>query len=150
MGRHSNPPWSKALVYNSYFRTAVLQKSFDITFSYKHSNFSRSCLLIKMASKTVTRSINLLYVPCKSFKRIKRKLHARKLREINRTHFRDWKVEEQIAERSVYNNFTCQKFHRKYATSDIRKRNSLHRKVWINHVQLTTGTTISLSLKSLT
>ena len=40
-----------ALVYNSYFfRTAVLRKLFDIRFSY-------ICLLVKMASKTVTRSI---------------------------------------------------------------------------------------------
>ena len=39
------------------FRTVVLQKLFDIKFSYKHCNFSRVCLLVKMASKTVTRSI---------------------------------------------------------------------------------------------
>ena len=39
------------------FRTAVLRKLFDIRFSYKHSNFSQVCLLVKMASKTVTRSI---------------------------------------------------------------------------------------------
>ena len=49
---------SEALVYNSYFfRTAILRKLFDIRFSYKHCNFSRFCLLVKMASKTVTRSI---------------------------------------------------------------------------------------------
>ena len=50
---------SEALVYSSYFffRTAVLRKLFDIRFSYKHCNFSRVCLLVKMASKTVTRSI---------------------------------------------------------------------------------------------
>ena len=36
---------------------AVLRKLFDIRFSYKHCNFSRGCLLVKMASKTVTRSI---------------------------------------------------------------------------------------------
>ena len=30
----------------------------EIRFSYKHCNFSRVCLLVKMASKTVTRSIN--------------------------------------------------------------------------------------------
>ena len=48
----------EALVYNWYFfRTAVLRKLFDIRFSYKHCNFSRLCLLVKMASKTVTRSI---------------------------------------------------------------------------------------------
>ena len=29
---------------------------FDIRFSYNHCNFSRVCLLVKMASKTVTRS----------------------------------------------------------------------------------------------
>ena len=39
------------------FRTTVLRKLFDIRFSYKHSNFSRVCLLVKMDSKTVTRSI---------------------------------------------------------------------------------------------
>ena len=49
---------SVALVDNSYFfRTAVLRKLFDIRFSYKHCNFSRVCLLVKMTSKTVTRSI---------------------------------------------------------------------------------------------
>ena len=39
--------------------TAVLRKLFDIRFSYKHCNFSRDCLLVKMASKTliITRSI---------------------------------------------------------------------------------------------
>ena len=37
--------------------TAVLRKLFDIRFSYKHCNFSRDCLLVKMASKTLTRSI---------------------------------------------------------------------------------------------
>ena len=42
-----------------FFKTAVLRKLFDIRFSYKHSNFSRVCLLVKMASKTVTRSICL-------------------------------------------------------------------------------------------
>ena len=46
-----------ALVYNWYFfRTAVLRKLFDIRFSYKHCNCSHVCLLVKMASKTVTRS----------------------------------------------------------------------------------------------
>ena len=32
---------------------------FYIRFSYKHCNFSHVCLLVKMASKTVTRSIGL-------------------------------------------------------------------------------------------
>ena len=36
---------------------AVLRKLFDIRFSYKHRNFSPVCLLVKMASKTVTSSI---------------------------------------------------------------------------------------------
>ena len=36
-----------------------MRKLFDIRFSYKHCNFSRVCLLVKMASKTVTRSIAL-------------------------------------------------------------------------------------------
>ena len=39
------------------FRTAILWKLFDIRFSYNHCNFSCVCLLVKMASKTVTRSI---------------------------------------------------------------------------------------------
>ena len=55
---------SEALVYTSYFfRTAVLRKLFDIRFSYNHCNFSRVCLLVKMPSKTVTRSI-LWMVSC--------------------------------------------------------------------------------------
>ena len=40
------------------FRKAVLRKLFDIWFSYKHCNFSHVCLLVKMASKTVTKSIH--------------------------------------------------------------------------------------------
>ena len=49
---------SEASVYNLYFfRTAVLRKLFDIRFSYKHCNFSRVCLLVEIASKSVTRSI---------------------------------------------------------------------------------------------
>ena len=40
-----------------FFRTAILRKLFEIRFSYKHCNFARVCLLVKMASKTVTRSI---------------------------------------------------------------------------------------------
>ena len=40
-----------------FFRTAVFRKLFDIRFSYKHCNFSHICLLVKMASKTMTRSI---------------------------------------------------------------------------------------------
>ena len=40
-----------------FFRTAVLRKFFNIRFSYNHCNFSRVCLLVKIASKTVTRSI---------------------------------------------------------------------------------------------
>ena len=50
-----------ALVYSwFFFRTAVLWKLFDIRFSYKHCNFSLVCLLVKMVSKTVTRSIQTL------------------------------------------------------------------------------------------
>ena len=37
-----------------FFNKAVLRKLFDIWFSYKHYNFSQVCLLVKMASKTVT------------------------------------------------------------------------------------------------
>ena len=43
------------------FRTVLLRKLFDIRFSYKHCNFSHVCLLVKMASKTVTRSILLFF-----------------------------------------------------------------------------------------
>ena len=48
-----------ALFYNSivFFRTAVLRKLFDIRISYKLYNFLSGCLLVKMASKTVTSSI---------------------------------------------------------------------------------------------
>ena len=42
---------------HNLFRTVVLRKLFDIRFSNKHCNFSHVCLLVKMASKTVTRSI---------------------------------------------------------------------------------------------
>ena len=50
--------WSEALVYKSYFfQKSRLRKLLDIRFSYKHCNFSRVCLLVKMASKTVIRSI---------------------------------------------------------------------------------------------
>ena len=45
------------LTIHIFFRTTVLRKLFDIRFSYKHCNFSDVCLLVKMASKTVTRSI---------------------------------------------------------------------------------------------
>ena len=49
-----------ALVYHKlifFFRTAVLLKLHDIRFSYKHCNFSHVCILVKMALKTLTRSI---------------------------------------------------------------------------------------------
>ena len=50
---------SEALIYNSHFflNSRFKRKLFDIRFSYKHRNFSRVCLFVKMASKTVTRSI---------------------------------------------------------------------------------------------
>ena len=41
-----------------FLKTEVLRKLLDIRFSYKHCNFSHVCLLVKMASKTVTRSID--------------------------------------------------------------------------------------------
>ena len=52
----------EALVQNSYFfqnSRFFVTKNYCATlrFSYKHCNFSRVCLLVKMASKTVTRSI---------------------------------------------------------------------------------------------
>ena len=54
---------NEALGYKSYFfGTAILRKLFEIRFSYKHCNFARVCLLVKMASKTVTRSILLTRV----------------------------------------------------------------------------------------
>ena len=37
-----------------------------IRFSYKHCNFSRVCLLVKMVSKTVTRSIEQIHVKLQS------------------------------------------------------------------------------------
>ena len=46
-------------ISHSFFRTAILRKLLGITFSYKHCNFSHVCLLVKMASKTVTRSITV-------------------------------------------------------------------------------------------
>ena len=47
---------NEALGYKSYFfGTAILRKLFEIRFSYKHCNFARVCLLVKMASETVTR-----------------------------------------------------------------------------------------------
>ena len=47
-----------------FFRTAaVIRKLFDTSFSYKHCNFLHGCLLVKMASKTVTSSILYLYSP---------------------------------------------------------------------------------------
>ena len=49
---------SEALLYKSYFfQNSRLRKLFDIRLSYKHCNFSLVYLLVKMASKTVTRSI---------------------------------------------------------------------------------------------
>ena len=53
---------SEALVNNSYFffRTAVLRKLLDIRF-YVISQAVALLVLVKMASKTVTRSIGLLY-----------------------------------------------------------------------------------------
>ena len=56
--KHGSRPWlGMDIFWNCPI--AVLWKLFDIyRFSYKHCNFSRVCLLVKMASKTVTRSIN--------------------------------------------------------------------------------------------
>ena len=57
---------SEALVNSWYILLAILlaceqqthfRKLFDIRFSYKHCNFSRVCPLVKMASKSETRSI---------------------------------------------------------------------------------------------
>ena len=49
-----------ALVYKSYiffFRTPALRKLFDFRFSYEHCHCSHVCLIVKMASRTMTRSI---------------------------------------------------------------------------------------------
>ena len=43
--------------FKYFFRTAFLRKFFHLRFSYKHCNFSAVCLLVKMASKTMTRSL---------------------------------------------------------------------------------------------
>ena len=53
---------SKALIYNSYFLqnnrlTEIIRHKTLV--SYKHCNFSHVCPLVKMASKTVTRSIGI-------------------------------------------------------------------------------------------
>ena len=50
-----------AFIYNSHFfqnSRFTDSKLFDIRSSYKHCNFSRGCLPVKMASKTVTRSMH--------------------------------------------------------------------------------------------
>ena len=49
-----------------FFRTAFLRKLFDIRFPYKHCNFYPDCLLVKMPSKTVTRSIDTFRLRCSS------------------------------------------------------------------------------------
>ena len=69
---------SEALVYKSFFffRRAVLRKLFDITFSYKPCNFSRVCLHVKMASKTVTRSITHFSKLCLHFVIVNRTLFS--------------------------------------------------------------------------
>ena len=46
---------SFSLQFTYFFRKAVLQKLFNIRFSYKQCNFSCGCLLVKRASKTVIR-----------------------------------------------------------------------------------------------
>ena len=49
-----------ALVYiysSCVFQVIRFMELFNIGFSYKHYNFSRICQLVKMVSKTVTRSI---------------------------------------------------------------------------------------------
>ena len=41
-----------------YFNKVTSGELFEIRFSYKHRNFSRVCILVKMVSKPVTRSIS--------------------------------------------------------------------------------------------
>ena len=45
---------------HDFFRSDVLWKLFDIAFPYKHCYFEPVCLLVKMASKTVIRPIDLI------------------------------------------------------------------------------------------
>ena len=65
-------------VIHIFFRTPVLRK-FDITFSYKHCNFSRNCLLVKMAGKTVTHKVF-----SSDTKHIKQNILAKRINRINR------------------------------------------------------------------
>ena len=60
---------SFSLQFIFFSRTAVLQKLFDIGFSYKHCNYSRVCILVKMASKTVTKSFVSSSLPTKLLER---------------------------------------------------------------------------------
>ena len=65
-----------ALVYSWYFffQKSRFQKLFDIRFSYTHCKFSHVCLLVKMASKMVTRSVKLNkshFVPSENLKNIR-------------------------------------------------------------------------------
>ena len=53
--------YSFNLQFIFFFKTAVLQKSSDVRLSYGHCNFSRGCLPVKMASKTVIRCIEKGY-----------------------------------------------------------------------------------------
>ena len=55
------------LKFTNLFFFQNSRKLFDLSFSYKHCNFSRVCPLVKMASKTVTRSINDPYSSIEEF-----------------------------------------------------------------------------------
>ena len=76
-----------ALVYNSFFffRTGVFKRTlFDIRFSYKRCNFSRGCLLVKMASKTVTRSIRPSNRPVVYWSKKKIKIKLQRLSHLSK------------------------------------------------------------------
>ena len=82
------------LVYNYiFFRTEVLRKLFDIRFPFKHCNFSHVCLLVKMASKTVTRSI-LSGMCCSVFQILLQNLFQ--INKANVKEYSPWNVRCQV------------------------------------------------------
>ena len=52
-----NTPYCFVLFFFFFSEQAVLRKFLDIRFLFKHCNFSRCCLLFKMASKTLMRLV---------------------------------------------------------------------------------------------
>ena len=81
-------PRSEALVYNSYIfflRTAVLRKLYEIRFSFKHCNFSRFCLPVKTASKTVITTIKKPYKQKRTSAQVSECFYNLKLRNVYTT-----------------------------------------------------------------